>query len=159
MDLRQTIHGPILSPRADGRVEFIFNGAIRCDEQGIIDYIGAADALPASPALASSRKTSNLNLPPFLDAHIHIPQHPIRGRFMEGVGEKPEQGRLLAGLNRNVFPTEAKYRDLANATDVVRDFQSDTLAQGVVGGAAYMNVSAIATDCALRSLGDFWHVG
>src|SRR5439155_23822711 len=157
MDLSQTILGPILIPRADGSVDFLPDGALRCDASGMIDFVGPAKDLPPPPA--SSRKPSGLILPPFLDAHIHIPQHPIRGHFMDGVTENPPEGRLIAGLNRNVFPAEAKCADESIARQVVADFARDTLAQGVVGGAAYMTVHPNATDIALAQLDAFWSVG
>src|SRR5688500_4746641 len=95
MDLSQTILGPILNPRYNGTVEFIEDGAISCDANGIITYVGARQNRdrPLSP----SRQSAGIILPPFLDAHIHIPQHPIRGHFMDGVESDPEQGRLIAG--------------------------------------------------------------
>jgi len=42
--------------------------------------------------------------------------------------------RLGDGLNRNVFPAEAKCADRAIAERVVADFAADTLSKGVVGG-------------------------
>jgi guanine deaminase len=156
----QTILGPILNPRADGSVNFHQDGALSCNDAGIIDYAGSAERLPQS--LASSRpkrESDGLILPPFLDAHIHIPQHPIRGHFMDGIGAAPPEGRLLAGLNRNVFPEEAKCESEEVAERVVRDFARDTLAQGVVGGASYMTVHEHASEIALTHLHDFWSVG
>jgi guanine deaminase len=160
-DLSQTILGPILIPRAGGNVDFIPEGALSCDATGTIDYVDSADSLPP-PALATarkSRKSRGLILPPFLDAHIHIPQNPIRGHFMDGVKEKPPEGRLIAGLNRNVFPAEARCAESEIARQVVRDFARDTLSQGVVGGAAYMTVHPAAADIALAGLHEFWSVG
>src|SRR4051812_30128958 len=156
-DRTQTILGPILNPRPDGSVDFIEDGGMSCDADGTITFIGSRNALP--PSLASSRKSTGLILPPFVDAHIHIPQHPIRGHFMDGVDENPENGRLLAGLNRNVFPAEAKCASRDVAEQIVADFARDTLAQGVIGGAAYMTVHSNATDIALSRLSDFWRVG
>ena len=157
-DRSQVVVGPILNPCEHGSVDYIKYGAIACDENGTITYIGAAKALP--PPLADSpRPSRGILLPPFLDAHTHIPQHPIRGHFMDGVGANPSEGRLLAGLNRNVFPAEGKCADPAVAERVVRDFARDTLAQGVVGGAAYMTVHRDATRIALERLGEFWSVG
>jgi guanine deaminase len=156
----QTILGPILNPRADGSVEFIADGALSCDDRGMITYLGCAATRP--PSLAASRPTRNSDgfiLPPFLDAHIHIPQHPIRGHFMDGIDFDPPEGRLLAGLNRNVFPEEAKCESPEIAERVVRDFARDTLAQGVVGGAAYMTVHEDASEIALSRLHEFWSVG
>jgi len=155
-----TILGPILNPRADGTVEFINDGALSGDDAGVINYVGPADRLP--PSLASSRpkrSSDGFVLPPFLDAHIHIPQHPIRGHFMDGIDFDPPEGRLLAGLNRNVFPEEAKCESTEVAERVVRDFARDTLAQGVGGGAAYMTVHEAASEIALSRLHEFWSVG
>src|SRR5256885_15474905 len=102
MDLSQTILGPILIPRADGSVDFLPDGALRCDATGTIDFVGPAKNLPPSLAVSQTRSRGMI-LPPFLDAHIHIPQHPIRGHFMDDVPANPPEGRLIAGLNRNVF--------------------------------------------------------
>ena len=153
MSLAQTILGPILNPRANGTVEFIASGALSCNDAGIIDYAGSAERLP--PSLASSRRqrrSVGVITPPFLDAHIHIPQHPIRGRFMEGVGGNPPGGRLIAGLDRNVFPAEARCADEHVARQIVETFLADTLANGVVGGSAYMTTHPLATRIALERL-------
>jgi guanine deaminase len=156
----QTILGPILNPRADGAVEFTSDGALSCDDAGNIDYVGSAAVLPAS--LASSRpkrQSTGVITAPFLDAHIHIPQHPIRGRFMEGVGGHPPGGRLIAGLDRNVFPAEARCVDEPVSKQIVDSFLADTLANGVVGGSAYMTVHPQATRVALERLPATWSVG
>ena len=158
MSRAQTILGSILNPRAEGSVQFIKSGALACDDAGTITYVGLADALPPS-VVAPQRSAGGDILPPFLDAHIHIPQHPIRGHFMDGIEFDPPEGRLLAGLNRNVFPEEAKCESADVAERVVRDFARDTLAQGVIGGAAYMTVHESASKIALSRLHEFWSVG
>jgi guanine deaminase len=154
---QQTILGPILIPRPGGRVDFVPDGALRCDASGVIDYIGPASALPPSPA--SSRKSRGIITPPFLDAHIHIPQHPIRGHFMDGVNANPPEGRLIAGLNRNVFPAEAKCADEGYTARILEGFADETLSQGVVGGAAYMTVHTAAAEMALKQLSPLWSLG
>jgi guanine deaminase len=158
----QTILGPILNPRDDGKVDFISDGAISCGDDGNITFIGEARQLP--PPLASSRKSGErksdgLILPPFLDCHTHVPQFPIRGHFMDGIGANPPEGRLIAGLNRNVFPAEAKCADPNPAEFATGAFRRDTLAQGVVGGAAYVTVHPTATRIALAALDEFWSAG
>jgi guanine deaminase len=164
----QTILGPILNPRADGTVELIPDGALSCDDAGTIDYVGPAGSLASSPACGErsrtassrpSRRSDGVITPPFLDAHIHIPQHPIRGRFTEGVGGNPPEGRLIAGLNRNVFPAEARCEDRHVAEQVVESFLTDTLANGVVGGSAYMTTHPAAVRVALERLPQEWSVG
>ncbi len=154
----QTVVGPLLNPKAGGEVEFISDGALGCDSAGVITYLGARSGL-SGQAAGSARGARGLILPPFLDAHIHIPQHPIRGKFMEGVGDNPPQGRLLAGLNRNVFPMEAKCSVDEHTRATVQAFLRDTLSKGVIGGAAYMTVHADAARTALELLPATWSVG
>lgn len=146
------LRGPILTPRTDGSVHFIPDGLLIGDDRGRISYSGPWDGLSAEPS-------GGVVCPPFLDAHIHISQHPIRGKFMEGVVGDPPEGRLIASLNRNIFPAEAKCADPAYARQVVQDFLSDTLSNGVIGGAAYMTVHPAATRIALEILPATWSVG
>jgi guanine deaminase len=153
------IRGAILNPRADGSVQFIPDAGLADDGNGRIAFVGAWQQFPASPDACRVRRAAGIICPPFLDNHIHIPQHPIRGRFMEGVGPNPPEGRLIAGLNRNVFPAEAKYVDPQYTKDVVNQFLADTLAHGVVGGAAYMTVHPAAARVALEMLPATWSVG
>jgi guanine deaminase len=144
------------------------------DADGILQFAGPVDALRDTglwPVLEDSRKgrrpvshhtvrnSDGIMLPPLLDIHIHIPQHPIRGKFCEGVPDDAPGGKLLNGLQRNVFPTEARCADAHHAEQVVSQFLADTLAHGVVGGAAYMTPSVIATEIALSILPESWSVG
>ena len=152
MNPARTIHGPLLNPLADGTVQFIADATLQWDAAGQLTYVGER--------LRVTGETSvGIMMPPLIDAHIHIPQFPIRGRFAEGIGKDPEGGRLLASLTQNVFPTEAKCADDAHAERVVRNFLADTLSKGVVGGAAYMTVHASATRIALEILPESWSVG
>jgi cytosine/adenosine deaminase-related metal-dependent hydrolase len=108
----QIIRAPILNPRADGSLEFLRDGVIHADFTGRIAFVGEWEELAAclGPA-AQVTRIDNLICPPLLDDHIHIPQHPIRGKFMDGIATNPDGGRLLAGLMTNVFPAEAKCSD------------------------------------------------
>lgn len=157
MSLAHSIRGPILNPAIDRTVDFIPDGVLACDERGALQFMGPASDLP--PQFPPPRQSRGIIMPPFHDAHIHIPQHPIRGRFMEGIGANPPQGRLMAGLNRNVFPAEARCAEESIAEQVVREFEADTLAKGVVGGTAYMTAHTRATDIALARLDKLWNVG
>jgi guanine deaminase len=157
MDSLVTMLGPLLNPQPDRSVIFHPKGALRWDSNGRIIYAGDAAGLP--PAESQHIKSRGIILPPFLDCHIHIPQWPIRGRFCEGILGNPPEGRLLAGLNRNVFPFEAKCADPPHTQETVATFRRDTLAHGVVGGAAYMTVHTAAVETALSMLPDSWQVG
>jgi guanine deaminase len=158
------IRGPILNPLDAphaARVAWWPDGVLVSDPAGRLVAAGPwAEVAPRYGLNPTAVETSRgIIVPPLLDAHIHIPQHPIRGRFADGIGPDPPGGRLLASLDRNVFPAEGRCEAAANAREVVAAFLADTLAQGVVGGAAYMTVHAAAARVALEMLPDTWSVG
>ncbi|HEX4130098.1 MAG TPA: amidohydrolase family protein [Pirellulales bacterium] len=155
------IRGPMLNPRAEGSVDFWPDGVIVGDSQGRIVDAGRWEHVAAKLGLRAESvvRSQGIIIPAMLDAHIHIPQFPVRGYFVEGIGPHPADGRLLAGLNRNVFPAEARCADIEYARQVTRDFLAATLAQGTVGGAAYMTVHTAAARVALELLPDTWSVG
>ena len=149
----QAIRGPLLIPKDDGRVVYFADGLLTADERGIIQFAGRYDGK------AAASRSRGILMPPLLDIHTHISQHPIRGKFLDGVPKDVPGGRLLAGLERNVFPAESKCSELDYAQRVVQEFRACTLSNGVVGGAAYMTVSAAATEIALETLPASWSVG
>ena len=157
----QIVRGPILNPGAGGRVDFWSDGALMAGPDGRLLFAGEWPRLRA--LLGSSavpvRSSPNILVPPFLDCHTHSPQYPIRGHFTDGLPDELREGRLLAGLEKNVFPQEGRCADAEYAAAVVREFAWATLSQGVIGGAAYMTVHADATRTALRALPATWSVG
>ena len=108
MTIAHAIRGPLLNPRNDGSVQFFPDAALIGDERGKIIAVEHWNDVVAQYPNAQNRAriADGWILPPMLDAHIHIPQHPIRGRFLEGITGSPPDGPLLAGLERNVFPAE-----------------------------------------------------
>lgn len=164
--IAQIVRGPLLVPRDNGRVEFFADGALACDEHGTLVFVGeylqlgrVVEASAEASLAPTVRASLGIILPPLVDIHIHIPQHPIRGHFVDGIPDDAPGGKLLNGLQKNVFPAEARCHDPATAKLVVEAFARDTLSHGVVGGCAYMMVSARATDIALAALPDTWSVG
>lgn len=158
--IEQVVRGPLLVPNVDGSVTFHADGALAADSAGILQFAGPWAGLDGKlPKALPVRPSAGVILPPLVDIHTHIPQHPIRGRFVEGIPDDAPGGKLLAGLHRNVFPREARCRVPEVAEEVVRAFLADTLAHGVVGGAAYMTPSAEATEAALSILPREWSVG
>ncbi len=159
--IARAIRGPILNPTTACGVDYFPDGVLVADEDDLIVFCGhwsefAGQVGANKPATETAR---GILCPPFLDAHIHVPQHPIRGRFAEGIVDHPPEGRLLAGLLRNVFPAEGKFADTSYALETIREFERDTLAHGVVGGAAYLTVHADAAEAALESMHRYWSVG
>ena len=154
------LRGPLLIPRLDAAVSFHPDGLLAGGDDGLLRFAGPAASAP-EPLRESARPSRGFMLPPLVDIHTHIPQHPIRGHFVDGVPDDPPpaEGRLLAGLLRNVFPAEVRCAREAHAAAVVDAFLADTLSHGVVGGAAYMTTSALATRVALQRLPATWSVG
>lgn len=157
--IAQVVRGPLLIPRANGAVGYFPDGALAADEAGVLQYAGDWREIATRVDARLVRRSEGVILPPLVDLHIHIPQHPIRGHFGDGVDPDEPGGKLLNSLQRNVFPAEAKCHDAAHAQAVVDAFYRDTLSHGVVGGCAYMMVSPRATDLALATLPATWSVG
>ena len=147
----------MLRVHESGRVEFVFDGVI-ISRGGVIDFAGSWDAV-ANEYQGPVRTSAGVLMPPMLDIHTHIPQWPIRGRFVEGVPIDQPGGRLLEGLKRNVFPAEAKTISEAYTRELVSNFAADTLRHGVVGGCTYLTPFATAAQIALRELDPRWSVG
>ena len=154
------VRGPLLIPREGGAVDYFADGLLVGDDRGVLEFAGNARAFEGLVHVRP-RPAAGVMLPPLLDHHTHISQHPIRGHFVDGVPDNPPppEGRLLAGLNRNVFPAELRCADEAYARTVAEAFLADTLSHGVVGGAAFMTTSAAATRVALGVLPHSWSVG
>ncbi|MDB5327948.1 MAG: Guanine deaminase, partial [Phycisphaerales bacterium] len=125
------LRGPILNPLPDRTIDYLPDGVLAGDEHGRISFIGTYAEFTAQHGEATDvERVSGLILPPMLDLHTHVPQHPIRGHFCSGVDDHAPEGRLLAGLNRNVFPAEVRFEDLDFARKIVDAFAADTLANG-----------------------------
>lgn len=159
--MKTIIRSSLLYSRSDGQAVYLADGCLIANESGRIEHVGpwAEIASRISPDQPVRRYADAIVMPPMLDLHTHVSQHTVRGRFLAGVTDLPEEGRLVAGLNRNVFPAELRCADAGYAREVAQAFQADALANGVVGGAAYMTVHPGATEAALEVLGDAWRVG
>ncbi|HEY1684116.1 MAG TPA: amidohydrolase family protein [Tepidisphaeraceae bacterium] len=136
-------------------MDLIADGLLVGNDRGKIEFVGERKAFKGDIRVPQA---AGIIMPPMLDAHIHISQWPIRGKFCDDVSGGGN-GRLIAGLEKNVFPEEARDAEDTYAAKVVEQFRADTLAQGVVGGAAYMTVHPSATRIALGNLGEHWSVG
>lgn len=161
MTLHQLVRGPLLIPRTGGGVDFHADGVLAADGGGTLLYAGSWSGLKCQLGddAPPVRRSDGVMLPPFLDIHTHVPQHPIRGHFVDGVSDDAPGGKLLAGLQRNVFPAEARCAEADYAHAVAEAFFVDTLRHGVVGGAAYVTPSLVATEAALSVLPATWSAG
>jgi guanine deaminase len=159
--IEQIVRGPLVAPLEDGTVAWHADGSVAFDERGILLFAGSWETLRSQLPADSppTRISEGVILPPLLDLHTHIPQHPIRGAFAEGVSDDAPGGRLLNALKRNVFPAEVRCNAPDYARAVIESFAADVLANGIIGGAAFMTVSAAATEMALEILPATWSVG
>jgi guanine deaminase len=159
--IEQIVRGPLLAPSGNGGIAYYAQGALAFDKRGILLFAGDWKNLQSQLPENSppTRISEGVILPPLFDLHTHIPQHPIRGRFAEGVSDDAPGGRLLNALKRNVFPVETRCNVADHARRVTEAFAADVLANGIVGGAAFMTVSAAATEIALEILPPTWSVG
>ena len=121
------LRGPLLTSLDPHRARAIEDGFVRIAPDGRIagagDWGGAAAEVRGAPVL---RVAPALILPAFVDAHVHLPQIDVRGRYGPP---------LLEWLDRFVFPAEARFADPDHASRVAERFLA-ALAQAGVGTAA-----------------------
>lgn len=149
-----TIHGAFLNPLPNGSVELLRDTFITA-ENGNIRTISQGKPGDEAPVL----EYSGILIPPFFDIHTHISQYRIRGRFTDGIKDTHMGEALLHGLQKNVFPEEARFSDRDYASQVIREFYNAAISQGVIGGAAYLTIHPNAVDIALNIMPSLWTVG
>ena len=99
------IVGHLLTPRPAGGVEFTRDVRLAWGEDGRLEAPqGAPDGGDA------------LLIPGLVDAHVHLPQHRVRGRFQEA---------LLPWLREHIWPEEARFSDRDYREAVAREFRDD----------------------------------
>ncbi|MGH7550293.1 MAG: guanine deaminase, partial [Gemmatimonadota bacterium] len=93
-----TLRGPVLTPVDSRRARVHEDGFVRVSPEGRILETGPwPPDVRSGPVVATGRA---LVLPAFVDAHVHLPQIDLRGRYGPG---------LMDWLERFVFPTEARF--------------------------------------------------
>ena len=119
------LRGRVLSPVDPARAEAFEDGFVEVDPQGTI---GAAGAWPEErDPRAAVHVGRALILPAFVDAHVHLPQLPVRARYGDP---------LLIWLARHVYPAESAFADSEHAArEAARFF-------GALAGAGLMVLGA-----------------
>jgi guanine deaminase len=156
----KVFRAPLCNPRPDGGVDYLPDAALAADKNGRITFVGDWQQFERQYGReVEHERLTGLLVPGMLDLHTHVPQHPIRGHFMDGVDADDPRGVLLAGLERNVFPAERTWESPAHAVAVARRFAEDALHNGVVGGCAFLTIHADAAEQVLGLLPPTWHAG
>ena len=136
-------------PGADGHgVEYFDDGALLIAD-GIVRACGPAKSLlPAEGSLEIIDHRGQLILPGFVDCHIHYPQTDIIASFGK---------QLLTWLETYTFPAEARFADLAVATDTAEFFVNELLRNGTTTALVFAtvhpgSVDALFTAAARRNM-------
>lgn len=138
------LRGALLTPLVAGqghRALTYEDGFVAIDADGRIDAIGDGSTLPADPASVRDVRPALL-LPAFVDAHVHLPQIDVRGRY--GLP-------LLPWLERYVFPAEARFADPDHAARVAERFFRTLAAAGIGTAAVFATVHAEAVHRAFEA--------
>lgn len=134
------LRGPVLSPQDCRQARVHEDGFVRVSPEGRILETGAwTPEVTGEPVVSSGRA---LILPAFVDAHVHLPQVDVRGRY------GPE---LMDWLARFVFPAEARFADSDHAAAVAERFFAALAGAGVGSAAVFATVHHEATECAFQA--------
>ena len=128
------LRGRVLNPVDPFRAQAFEDGFVRVEPDGRIGEVGAwreglntSEAIHVGPALV---------LPAFIDAHVHLPQLPVRARYGEP---------LLRWLARYVYPAEAAFADPTHAAREAERFFRALASAGTGTAAVFATVHPEAT--------------
>lgn len=134
------LRGRVLNPVDPGRAQAFEDGFVRVAPDGRIAELGPwSDRLDAGAAVGLGRA---LLLPAFVDAHVHLPQLPVRGCY---------GAPLLTWLARHVYPAEAAFADPAHAAAEAARFFQALAAAGTGTAAVFATVHPEATHRAFEA--------
>ncbi len=127
----------------EGRVRLLKDAALAFDPAGTILDVGKRSVIERRfPAARTSLlPPSQVILPGFVDAHVHVAQYAIAGQY---------DGSLLEWLQRHAFPTERRFADTTYATRVSRAFFRDLCRNGTTTAAIFSTIHESATDVVFR---------
>jgi len=130
--------GHLLSPLPGGEWDARRDAVVAWDDFGRL--------LPADAELSTAPRTEfseQLLLPGFVDAHIHLPQIRVRGRF---------QDALLPWLRKHIWPEEERFAERDYREAVTREFRDGLLAVGTTAAMVYGSPEADSAHAVLRDL-------
>lgn len=138
-EARAAVRGALLTPLPDGRVRFEADGLLVIDRDGRILHAGKPSRRWARVPLVGGSQDAMIAAP-FWDAHIHLPQLPLAGRYGEP---------LLEWLRLRVFPEEARHVDQDYARQVTWSFFDELAAAGTAGAGIFTAPFPEAAELAL----------
>ncbi len=136
----------ILNPMTPSETEFIPNGALAVTEDGKIAYCGRRQNMPSTFEGNKTDFGRLVILPGLIDAHVHLPQYDMTAI---------ESENLLAWLEEQVFPSEARFAKRSTAEDISKRFFEGLKVNGTTAACVYTTVhkgsAEVAFEAASRS--------
>jgi guanine deaminase len=138
------LRGPLLTSVDAGRARAIEDGFVRIGPDGRIGGAGAwsPESTPEVQAAPLVSVAPALILPAFVDAHVHLPQIDVRGRYGPP---------LLEWLDRFVYPAETRFADPDHASRVAERFLAALARAGVGTAAVFVTVHPVACERAFEA--------
>ena len=127
------LRAPLLTPDGDG-VRFDRDGLLRWRD-GWLQEPGDAEGLEALRDVVL--------VPGLVDAHIHLPQYRVRGRFQQA---------LLPWLREHIWPEEARFAERDYRQGVTREFREGLLDAGTTSALVYGAPAADSAHAVLQDL-------
>ncbi|MCP4871691.1 MAG: amidohydrolase family protein [Proteobacteria bacterium] len=125
------IRGHVLTPRPHGGIHFERDSLLGWDDDGrLIAQQGTGGDGP-------------LLIPGLIDAHVHLPQYRVRGRFSEA---------LLPWLRNHIWPEEERFAEFEYRQGVTSEFRAGLIANGTTSAMVYGSPEADSTHAVLRDL-------
>ncbi|MBX9694842.1 MAG: amidohydrolase family protein, partial [Cyanobacteria bacterium] len=131
--------GHVVSPLSREKLLDIEKALLVVDSQGKIVFVG--DQKEGHEKFAQVKQRFDfgrkLIIPGLIDMHVHLPQ-------MTEIGRNGEH--LLTWLEKYIFPSEARFSDVAYATRIASWFFDELLRNGTTTAAVYPSVHAQSVD-------------
>jgi guanine deaminase len=142
---RCVYRGRILHCPNEDALEFISDGGLLVDEQGLIEGCGPWQQLEQTGQLQGAQVITlpwhQWIIPGFVDMHVHLPQIEVAGC---------QEENLLSWLERHIFQAEARFTDAAHAEAVSRWFFEELLHNGTTTAAVFLTSHDTATRIAFE---------
>ncbi len=137
----RSFKGHIVSPLGENELLDIADGLLVVDSNGRIVFVGEANEGERQFAEVKDRFDfgRKLIMPGLIDMHVHLPQ-------MTQIGRNGEH--LLNWLDKYIFPSEARFSDVAYATRIANWFFDELLTNGTTLAVVFSSIHKEATDAA-----------
>ena len=132
------VRGHLLTPLPTGGTKFVRSSMLGWDDDGSL------------VAQQGSGRDGPLLIPGLIDAHVHLPQYRVRGRFHE---------QLLPWLKRYIWPEEERFAERSYRAAVTSEFLAGMISAGTTSAMVYGSPEEHSTHAVLEDLAPLYTVG